>query len=135
MKRSYLLALGALCSAMVPAAAVAQPNAAANAPWLFLGARNIASGTEHETVEVTSERLLRQLQFCVFNTPLRLETLSIQFEDGQRQEVPVQERIVAGGCTRAIDLTGASRRVRAVDLTYGSVFRFRRAPMVRIVGR
>lgn len=130
LHRSYLLALGALCAVAPLSASPTRADA-----WLFLGARNLASGSEQETLNVTSERGFRQLQLCVFNTPLQLNTVSVRFDDGQQQEVPVHNRIAHGACSQAIDLVNAPRHVRQVELGYGSVSRFRRAPMVRIVGR
>lgn len=130
MRRSFLLALMAACSVAPLSAAPASPNS-----WIFLGARNMGSGTERETVDVTSTSRFHQLQACVFNTPLQLNAVSIHFEDGQKQDFPVDARIAGGECTRVIDLASAPRRVQAVELTYKRVSRFRRAPMVRIVGR
>lgn len=134
MRRSYLPVLGAL-SAIACSIAPLSAASPSHDAWIFLGARNIGSGTDRETMNVISERRFRQLQFCVFNTPLRLDTVSIRFDDGQPQDVPVNRRIGRGECSQVIDLTGAPRHVRSVDLAYRSVSRFRRAPMVRIVGR
>lgn len=130
MRRLFPLALAAAFSALPLSATQAADNA-----WLFLGARNVASLTDHETVGVDSERHFRQLQVCVFNTALQLNTIIVHFEGQQKQDVPVQARIGGGSCTHSIDLVNAPRRVHSVELTYKSVSRFRRLPMVRIVGR
>lgn len=138
MRRSYLLALGALCASLCAIAPLGAPlraaPGAANA-WVFLGARNLASGSNRETVQVTTARHLRQLQLCAFNASLQLDTVSIAFDDGKRQDVSVQQRVAAGSCTRALDLASAPRHVRAVELHYRGLSRFRRVPMVRVVGR
>ncbi|WP_395391110.1 hypothetical protein WBP07_11075 [Novosphingobium sp. BL-8A] len=130
MRRSYLLFLSALCMAAPIGAAAPSHDA-----WIFLGGRNLASGTERETMTVISDRPFRQLQLCVFNTPLQLGTVSIHFDEGQPQDVTVDQRIARGECSQTIDLGHAPRHVRSVDLAYHSVSRFRRPPMVRIVGR
>jgi hypothetical protein len=71
----------------------------------------------------------------VFNAPLRMRDFDIRFDNGQRQDVRVRERIGAGRCTRNVDLNGRVRDVDWVRLKYEPIRRGWTRPLVRLQAR
>jgi len=133
VKLSYLPAFGALALASVigTAAADAQPPS----QWRTLASRSIRMGSTRDTVPVNSRNRYRQVQVCVLNAPLRLNSYTVRFDNNRVQTVRVNSRVNTGACTRATSLTSAPRRITRIDLAYQQVPRGSRAPQVRVVGR
>lgn len=124
-----IIATGAL------AAMAAVPASAQRGNWRTIAFKTVSGGTDVDRINVPGGRRWQQVRLCVFNAPLRMRDFDIRFDNGQRQDVRVRERIGAGRCTRNIDLNGRVRDVDWVRLKYEPIRRGWTRPLVRLQAR
>ena len=124
-----------LTAAGAIAALAAAPASAQWANWRTIGYKTVSGGTDVDRIDVPGGRRWHQVRLCVFNAPLRMRDFDIRFDNRQRQDVRVRQRIGAGRCTRAIDLAGRVRDVDWIRLRYERIRRGWTRPLVRIQAR
>ena len=124
-----------LATAGAVAALVAAPASAQSRNWRTIGFKTVSGGTDVDRINVPGGRRWHQVRLCVFNAPLRMRDFDIRFDNGQRQDVRVRERIGAGRCTRTIDLTGRVRDVDWIRLKDEPIRRGFTRPLVRLQAR
>lgn len=124
-----------LAAAGVIAAALAVPAAAQQWSWRTIAFKTVSGGTDVDRIDVPGNRRWHEVRLCVFNAPLRMRDFDIRFDNGQRQDVSVRERIRAGRCTRNIDLNGRVRDIDWIRLRYEPIARGYTRPLVRIQAR
>lgn len=130
MKRLLILATAGTIAALAAAPASAQAG-----NWRTIAYKTVSGGTDVDRINVPGGRRWQQVRLCVFNAPLRMRDFDIRFDNGQRQDVRVRERIGAGRCTRNIDLNGRVRDVDWVRLRYEPIRRGLSRPLVRLQAR
>jgi hypothetical protein len=130
MKRSLVAAMAA--AVLLVAVAAAQ---AADDPWKLLGTRKVTDRVERDMVDVGVRRgEFTAVQIRVEKVAVQFREVTIHFVNGKRQTVALRDVIPAGGQSRVIDLAGADRHIRAVELVYDSQSLGRRGT-VRVWGR
>lgn len=121
-----------LAAAGVAATALSVPAEAQWGNWRTIAYKTVNRGTDVDRINVRGNARYREVRLCVFNAPLRMNDFDIRFENNQRQDVRVRQRIGAGQCTRNIDLAGNRRDIEWIRLKYDRVARGYRTPLVRI---
>ncbi len=129
MRSSVLIVAGAAMVAASPATAQQWGN------WRTVAFTTVRGGTDVDRINVPGGRRWHEVRLCVFNAPLRMRDFDIRFDNGQRQDVGVRERIGAGRCTRNIDLNGRVRDVDWIRLRYEPIRRGFTRPLVRVQAR
>ncbi len=127
MSRTLIFAAIGAAGVLVAAPATAQQSA-----WRTIAYKTVNGGTDVDRINVRGDRRYRQVRLCVFNAPLRMRDFDIRFENNQRQDVNVRERIRAGTCTRNIDLVGNRRDIEWIRLRYERIARGYTRPLVRV---
>ncbi len=127
MTRLLILA-AASAVALTSAPALAQQWGA----WRTIAFKTVNGGTDVDRINVRGDRRYREVRLCVFNAPLRMRDFDIRFENNQRQDVSVRQRIGAGRCTRNIDLAGNRRDIEWIRLRYERIARGYTRPIVRV---
>ena len=127
MTRMMILATAAAVAAMAAA-----PSSAQRGDWRTIAFKTVNRGTDVDRINVRGHARYREVRLCVFNAPLRMRDFDIRFENNQRQDVRVRERIRAGRCTRNIDLVGNRRDIERIRLRYERLARGYTAPLVRV---
>ena len=99
------------------------PDAAAlsDAPptWEFLGERVVSLRVDRDVIPVTpTEGTFRGLKLKVLNGSVEVFDLKVVYGNGSVHDVAVRQVIPAGGETRAIDLPGAARVIKRIELVY-----------------
>ena len=130
MTRMLILAAAGAVTVMAAAPASAQSG-----NWRTIAYKTVSGGVDVDRINVPGGRRWQQVRLCVFNAPLRMRDFDIRFDNGQRQDVRVRERIGAGRCTRNIDLNGRVRDVDWVRLRYEPIRRGWTRPLVRLQAR
>jgi hypothetical protein len=92
--------------------------------WILLGTAHVDKNDDHKTIHVGSAAgQLRQIQLRVSGAAITLQRLVVHFENGTQEELPVSDRIRAGGKTPDIDLPGKERRtVDGVELWFSKEY-------------
>ncbi|HEY0628314.1 MAG TPA: hypothetical protein VGD23_03205 [Sphingomicrobium sp.] len=124
-----------LAAAGAVAAITVAPASAQQGNWRTIAYKTVSGGTDVDRINVPGGRRWQQVRLCVFNAPLRMRDFDIRFDNGQRQDVRVRQRIGAGRCTRNIDLNGRVRDVDWVRLRYEPIRRGWSRPLVRLQAR
>lgn len=127
MSRTLILAAIGAAGVLATAPATAQQSA-----WRTIAYKTVNGGADVDRINVRGDRRYRQVRLCVFNAPLRMRDFDIRFENNQRQDVSVRERIRAGTCTRNIDLVGNRRDIEWIRLRYERIARGYTRPLVRV---
>ena len=117
------------------AAALAAPADAQDRGWRTIAFKTVNGGTDVDRINVPGGRRWHEVRLCVFNSPLRMRDFDIRFDNGQRQDVSVRQRIAAGTCTRNIDLPGTTRDIDWIRLKYEPIARGFTRPIVRVQAR
>lgn len=117
------------------AALAATPAMAQNWNWRTIAFKTVSGGVDNDRINVRGRERFREVRLCVFNAPLRMHDFDIRFENNQRQDVRVRERIRAGTCTRNIDLVGNRRDIDVIRLRYSPILRGYTRPVVRVQAR
>ncbi|MGE0708704.1 MAG: hypothetical protein AB7N76_12200 [Planctomycetota bacterium] len=109
---------------------------AAEADWKLLGEREVDFKADRDVIPVTGARgAWTKLQLRVKKRGIELLDLKVHFENGGVEDVPVREKIAAGGETRVIDLRGGDRQIEKVTLVYKSHGPGKGKSHVRVWGR
>lgn len=115
-------------------ALVAPEIAAAQGRWRVVGFTTVSRGSDRDTIRLRGNARDRQIRVCALNRAIQFTRLTVRFENGARQEIPVRRILNAGTCTAPQDLRGRRRNIAAIDMTYS---RFARGtlPVVRVQAR
>jgi hypothetical protein len=127
-----LLASSACTAGYTPPPAAPAPPGIAGHPdmtgWRLLGDAWVTGQFEREIVHVgKSEGRTTRVMLVVTESGLEVGDVVLQFGNGQRQSPGLRHSFADGSRSRAIDLPGHVRFIRAVELAHGSVPPGRRA--------
>lgn len=113
---AYVLALiVALVASLTVAPAVAQGE------WKRLGTATVNGKLDKDTIAVGSAQgLFTAIQLKVEGAALELKELKVTFADNSTFVAPTKLTFNPGQTTRSIDLPGAAREIKQVDLTYSN---------------
>jgi hypothetical protein len=132
MSRKLIIATAGAAVAVTLAAA---PADAQQRSWRTIAYKTVDAGGDTDRINVRGNARYREVRLCAFNAPIRMRDFDIRFENEQRQDVRVRERIAAGSCTRNIDLAGNRRDIERITLRYERIRRGNARPLVRIQAR
>lgn len=86
--------------------------------WDLLGQRDVRDAVDHDTISLPGDRQFSRIRLCAYQRPVHFIDVKVRFANGTEQDVAVRARVQPGECTRAIDLVGTDRNIRAVDMVY-----------------
>jgi hypothetical protein len=130
---SVVLAFAAAFVALAPSAD-ARPHG--NRNWELLGTRTVGFLVDKDAIQVgRKDGDFSKIQLRVKRNEIEVLDLKVVYGNGQVDDIPVREKIRAGGKTRAIDLKGGDRFIRSVQLVYRSKPSFKGQAVVEVWGR
>jgi hypothetical protein len=101
---------------------------------IYLGQSHVDSRHDHDNIKVGRvEGGFRGIQLQVAGGPVEFDHVVVHFGNGSSEPIQVRYRIQDGGSTRVIDLPGARRMIRSVELWY-SKGRWEGRPTVTLYG-
>jgi hypothetical protein len=90
--------------------------------WSKLGERWVDGTRDHDVIPVGArEGAYRRIMLVVENSALELRDLTVNFADGTHFSPPTKHVFGPNSRSRVIDLPGAQRIIRSVDLRYGNL--------------
>jgi hypothetical protein len=123
--RNGLLLVAAISAVTAFSAAEAKQG------WAVIAEQQVGKGGDVDTVQINNPRKFQSVRICVYGRAVHLNSFSVQFRNGGRQDLDVRTNYRPGKCSRAVDLKGEKRHIEWVMLNYN-----RRpgdgAPVVRI---
>jgi len=101
------------------AAAIAVPLPAEAASWVTLGSRSVSLFRDHDTIHVgMMSGLFTKIRMSVTGNAVFMQDLHVTFASGAGANLPVRFLFLPGTSSRVIDLPGAARLIRRIDMTY-----------------
>lgn len=101
------------------AAAILVPLQAQAASWVTLGSRTVSLFRDHDTIRVgLTSGLFSKMRMSVTGNAVFVQDLHVTFGNGTGADIPVRFMFLPGTSSRVIDLPGAARFIRRIDLTY-----------------
>lgn len=96
------------------------PSSSSSNSWDKLGEKQVSFSLDRDEINVgLVEGLFSSIKLKVNNKPINLHKVTVQFDNGNKQDFDVRKNIPAGGETRVLQLNGANLRViRKVILLY-----------------
>jgi hypothetical protein len=86
---------------------------------ILLGQSHVDSRHDHDNIKVGRvDGTFRGIQLQVAGGPVEFDHVVVHFGNGSSEPIPVRYRIEDGGSTRLIELPGARRVIRSVELWY-----------------
>jgi hypothetical protein len=111
------LIVGALAAAVVLA-----PLQAYAASWVTLGSRTVNLIYDHDSIHVgLTSGLFTKIRLKVTGNTVFMRDLHVTFSSGAGFDVPIRFLFLPGTSSRVIDLPGAARFIRRVDMTYSKL--------------
>jgi hypothetical protein len=108
-----------LIAAAFAAAAVLLPIQAYAASWVTLGSRTVSLFHDHDSIHVgMMSGLFTKIRLKVTGNAVFMQDLHVTFASGAGADIPVRFMFLPGTASRVIDLPGAARLIRRVDMTY-----------------
>ncbi|MBE9609541.1 hypothetical protein [Chitinilyticum piscinae] len=115
MFRKCLIACLTLLSLSL--ASVAEARNDNHGRWDNLGSKSVRLIGDRDSIHVNRGPYTK-LRFSVHERAVEFQRVFVEFSNGDRIEVPVRDRIHAGGQTRAIDLPGHARHIKKIVFWY-----------------
>ena len=109
----------ALVAALVLSLLSTTLTAAEGSRWVRLGNTKVNDKVDRDTVTVSARRGdFKAIQLRVFERDVQFREVVIRFGNGSLQSVALRSVIQAGGHSRVVDIDGADRVIRAIELVY-----------------
>jgi hypothetical protein len=90
----------------------------ASQQWVLLGEKKVNFLVDRDVIHVTGNDNYSQLKVKVKDGPVHIIDMDVHFENGDKFDVAIKQKIAKGGESRVIDLPGGSRNVRKIELWY-----------------
>ena len=87
--------------------------------WVYLGNAHVDSADDHKNIKVGSDDgQFHKIQLRVHGGAVDFQRVVIHYGNGDKEELPVQDRIRDGGKTKSLELPGERRTIESVELWY-----------------
>jgi len=86
--------------------------------WKFIGDKKVNFLIDRDVIHVTGNDNFSQVKLKVTDGPVHILDMDIYFENGDKFDVSIRNRIPKGGESRVIDLPGGSRSIKKIEFWY-----------------
>lgn len=86
--------------------------------WKFIGDKKVNFLIDRDVIHVTGNDNYSQIKLKVTEGPVHILDMDIYFENGDKFDVSIKNRIPRGGESRVIDLPGGSRSIKKIEFWY-----------------
>ena len=86
--------------------------------WNLIGEKKVSFIVDRDVIHVTGNDNYRQLKLKVKDGPVHILDMDVHFENGDKFDVSIRQRISQGGESRVIDLPGGSRNIKKIEFWY-----------------
>jgi hypothetical protein len=104
------------------------------AAWHYIGDKWADYGVDRDVLVVTGNDIYSKIKIKITDAPLHIMDMDIVFENGEQINVPLKNRFRQGQESRVIDLPGANRRLKRIELVYSTVGRARGKARIALWG-
>ena len=86
--------------------------------WKFIGDKKANFLIDRDVIHVTGNDNFSQIKLKVTEGPVHILDMDIYFENGDKFDVSIRNKIPRGGESRVIDLPGGSRSIKKIEFWY-----------------
>ena len=86
--------------------------------WNLIGEKRVSFAIDRDVIHVTGNDNYRQLKLKIKDGPVHILDMDVHFENGDKFDVSIKQRIAQGGESRVIDLPGGSRNIKKIEFWY-----------------
>jgi hypothetical protein len=91
------------------------------AGWHKIGETTADFKTDKDVIKVWGDDRFKSLRIKVTDAPVHIEQLTVVYQDGEPENIPVRYDFKQGTESRNIDLKGYERKIKEVDFIYRTV--------------
>lgn len=136
MIKASLIAGLAGVTALTMAAGAAEARHGGKRNWELLGTQKVGFLVDKDVIQVgRQDGDFSKIKIVVKGNEVEFKDVAVVYGNGQRDDIPVRNRIRAGGETRAIDLKGGERFIKRVEFVYASKPSFKGQATVELWGK
>jgi len=103
--------------------------------WKLIGVKKVSFLIDRDVIHVTGNDNYRQLKLKVTEGPVHILDMDVYFENGDKFDVSIRNRIPKGGESRVIDLPGGSRNIKKIEFWYETKGFLKGRARVAVLGR
>jgi hypothetical protein len=94
-------------------------DAARPGRWKLLGKKNVTDRVDRDVIMVTGKRgEWSAMKIVVNKRAVEFRSVKVHYANGSVQDVELRKVIPSGGSSRVIDLKGATRVIKKIELVY-----------------
>ena len=86
--------------------------------WNLIGEKKVSFLVDRDVIQVKGNGNYKQIKLKIKDGPVHILDMDVYFENGDKFDVALKQRIQKGGESRAIDLPGGSRNIRKIEFWY-----------------
>lgn len=121
MKRTLTSVIALLAAAFIlQSCSSSRKTIAIEEGWELIGESKVNFVRDRDEVNVVSSSTFTALRFKVEDKPIRLKSLNVVFQNGDKLAPMVDDQIEADQFSREISLGPEGRSIRSVDFSYRS---------------
>jgi hypothetical protein len=132
MLKTFILAAAAVATVGVTVPAEAQRYAR----WETIGSLRVNNRVERDEIRVRGQDRYRAIRLCASGRKdIRILDLDVNYANGGEDDLPNDNSVRAGTCSRAYNLRGENRRIDVVKIAYGKMGVKGRDPVLTVQAR
>ena len=89
--------------------------------WHKIGETTADFRTDRDVIKVWGDDRFRSLKIIATDAPVHIEDMTVVYQGGSPEDIPLRYDFAKGGESRNINLKGYERRIKEVDFVYRSV--------------
>jgi len=89
--------------------------------WHKIGETTADFKTDKDVIKILGDDRFKSLRIKTTDAPVHIEQLTVVYQDGEPENVPVRYDFKPGTESRNIDLKGYERKIKEVDFIYRTV--------------
>lgn len=89
--------------------------------WHKIGETTADFRTDKDVIKVWGDDRFKSLKIQAVDAPVHIEDMTVVYQDGEPENIPVRYDFPKGGESRNIDLKGYERRIKEIDFIYRTV--------------
>jgi hypothetical protein len=93
--------------------------------WHKIGEVKASFKTETESIAVIGEDEFKSIKLKVTDAPINIDRITVYYESGEVEDVPVSNELQAGAETRVFDLKYPAKDLKKVTFVYKSLPSYR----------
>lgn len=86
--------------------------------WVLIGERKVNFLIDHDVIQVAGNDNYRQLKVKVKDGPVSIKDMDVHFDNGDKFDVALKQKLAQGSESRVIDLPGGSRNLKKIEFWY-----------------